>query len=145
MDCSPPGFSVHGISQARILEWGCHFLLQGIFLTQGSNPHLLRWPTVFTNEPPGKPCSRWHTLLSQLQRISIWNLMLLRSNIRLSIIQWHLDIFCRVRVISALMPQLKGILAAQGQACAPGFSCYLHLFPTPALDNPYVISGEGIT
>ena len=23
MDCSPPGFSVHGISQARILEWIC--------------------------------------------------------------------------------------------------------------------------
>ena len=22
----------------------CHFLLQGIFLTQGSSPHLLRWP-----------------------------------------------------------------------------------------------------
>ena len=22
MDCSPPGFSVHGILQARILEWG---------------------------------------------------------------------------------------------------------------------------
>ena len=21
VDCSPPGFSVHGISQARILEW----------------------------------------------------------------------------------------------------------------------------
>ena len=40
MDCSPPGFSVHGISQARILELGCHFLLQGIFLTQGSVPHL---------------------------------------------------------------------------------------------------------
>ena len=35
MDCSPPGFSVHGILQARTLEWGCHFLLQGIFLTQG--------------------------------------------------------------------------------------------------------------
>ena len=28
MDCSPPGFSVHGILQARILEWVCHFLLQ---------------------------------------------------------------------------------------------------------------------
>ena len=28
MDCSPPGSSVHGISQARILEVGCHFLLQ---------------------------------------------------------------------------------------------------------------------
>ena len=22
---------------------GCHFFLQGIFLTQGLNPHLLRW------------------------------------------------------------------------------------------------------
>ena len=22
---------------------GCHFLLQGIFLTQGLNPHLLHW------------------------------------------------------------------------------------------------------
>ena len=41
MDCSPPGSSVHGVSQARILEWGCHFLLQGISLTQGLNPGLL--------------------------------------------------------------------------------------------------------
>ena len=32
--------SVHGISQARILEWVCHLLLQGMFLTQGSNTHL---------------------------------------------------------------------------------------------------------
>ena len=31
MDCSPPGFSVHGILQAGILEWvfPLHFLLQG--------------------------------------------------------------------------------------------------------------------
>ena len=39
MDCSPPGSSVHGILQARILE--CHFLFQGIFLTQGLNLCLL--------------------------------------------------------------------------------------------------------
>ena len=32
--------SVHGILQARILEWGSHFLLQGISLTQGLNPDL---------------------------------------------------------------------------------------------------------
>ena len=31
MDSGPPGSSDHGISQARILELGCHFLLQGIF------------------------------------------------------------------------------------------------------------------
>ena len=41
MDCSPPGSSVLGIFQARILEWVCHFLLQGIFPSQGSNPYLL--------------------------------------------------------------------------------------------------------
>ena len=43
MDCSPPDSSVHGISQATVLEWGCHFLVQGIFPTQGSNLHLLQW------------------------------------------------------------------------------------------------------
>ena len=34
-----------GILQARILEWGCHALLQGIFSTQGLNPGLphFRW------------------------------------------------------------------------------------------------------
>ena len=41
IDCSPPGSSVHGIFLARILDRGCHFLLQGIFPIQGSNLHLL--------------------------------------------------------------------------------------------------------
>ena len=45
MDCSPPGSSVHGISQARILGVVCHFLLQGIFAIQWWNPHLLHWQT----------------------------------------------------------------------------------------------------
>ena len=42
MDCNLPGFSVHGILQARIPEWVCQALLQGILPTQGPNPHLLR-------------------------------------------------------------------------------------------------------
>ena len=54
MDYSLPGSSAHGISQARILGVGCHFLLQGIFLTQGLNPQLLHWQ-VDTAGPPGKP------------------------------------------------------------------------------------------
>ena len=35
----------HGIFQARILEGSCLFLFQGIFPTQGENPHfcLLHW------------------------------------------------------------------------------------------------------
>ena len=41
MDGSLPGSSVHGILQARILEWG-QALLQGILPTQGSKLCLLR-------------------------------------------------------------------------------------------------------
>ena len=39
VNCSPPGSSVHGILQARILGW---VLLQGIFQTHGPNLGLLR-------------------------------------------------------------------------------------------------------
>ena len=37
MDCSPPGSSVHGILQARILEWVVVSSSRGILLTQGLN------------------------------------------------------------------------------------------------------------
>ena len=38
MECSPPGSSVPGIFQPRILEWVAISFLQWIFLTQGLNP-----------------------------------------------------------------------------------------------------------
>ena len=41
MDCNPPGFSVYGIFQARILEWVAISSSRGIFPTQGSNQVLL--------------------------------------------------------------------------------------------------------
>ena len=41
MDCSLPGSSVHGDSPGRNTGVGCHYLLQGIFLTQVSNLCLL--------------------------------------------------------------------------------------------------------
>ena len=40
-DYSPPGSSVHRILQARKLGVACHFLLQEILLTHGSNSSLL--------------------------------------------------------------------------------------------------------
>ena len=40
MDCSPPGFSVHGGSLGRNTGVSCHALLQRIFPTQGQNPAL---------------------------------------------------------------------------------------------------------
>ena len=36
--CDPTDYTVHGILQARILEWVASSLLQGIFPTQQSNP-----------------------------------------------------------------------------------------------------------
>ena len=37
----------------------CHFLLQGIFLTQGWNPHLLYWQAdSLPPVPPGKPMTK---------------------------------------------------------------------------------------
>ena len=41
MDCSLPGSSLHGILQARVLEWVAISFSRGIFPTQGSNPGLL--------------------------------------------------------------------------------------------------------
>ena len=38
---SPPGSSVHGISQVRLLEWVAISSSRGLFMTQGSNVHLL--------------------------------------------------------------------------------------------------------
>ena len=46
IDCSSPGFSVHGIIPGKNTGMGCHFLPQGIFPTQGLNRGLsclLHW------------------------------------------------------------------------------------------------------
>ena len=48
VDCNPPGSSVPWNSPGKNIRVGCHFLLQGIFLTQGSHPpllHRLLWQT----------------------------------------------------------------------------------------------------
>ena len=41
MDYSPPASSVHGDSPGKNTGVGCHFLLQGIFPSQGLDPGLL--------------------------------------------------------------------------------------------------------
>ena len=57
MDCSPPGSSVHGISQARILEWAA------ISFSRGSSPpkdqpsisYVSCTGRLITPDPPEKP------------------------------------------------------------------------------------------
>ena len=62
MDCSPPGSSAHGDSPGKNTGVGCRAPLQGIFPSQGSNPHLLCllcwWVGSLPLAPHGKPCLR---------------------------------------------------------------------------------------
>ena len=58
MDCSPPGSSVRGISQARILQWVAISFSRDL-LDSGIEPATPSSPALqggfFTAEPPGKP------------------------------------------------------------------------------------------
>ena len=70
MNCSSPGSSVHGISSGKNTGVGCHVLLQGIFPTQGLNPHLLcllHWQVgSLPPAPPGKPLVLVQCLFSRI-------------------------------------------------------------------------------
>ena len=53
MDCSPPGPSVHGIFQARVLEWGAiAFSARTVYMTaylphwSKLSPSVSHWPTI---------------------------------------------------------------------------------------------------
>ena len=58
MDYSPPGSSVHGVSQARI-QSGLPFPSPGVLPDPGVRPESPAFPALadgfFTTEPPGKP------------------------------------------------------------------------------------------
>ena len=72
MDYSPPGSSIHGISQARILEW--------VTISFSRESSQLRdWTHVscnadrfFTLEPPWKPKNMFSLLKKKRQFIKVW-------------------------------------------------------------------------
>ena len=81
MDCSLLGSSVHGILQARS-GVGCHALLQRLFPTQGSNPHLFCIGRQFflSLASPGKCVNwihkqMWDTSICQLSRSAPYELL----------------------------------------------------------------------
>ena len=107
VNCRPSGSFVHGILQARILQWhywSCHFFLQGIFLTQGSNPrlsHLLHWQaSSLPLVPPGKPLSHLWCAQPCSTLCSLIDCSLLGSSVheilQASILEW------------VVMPSFKG-------------------------------------
>ena len=72
MDSSPPGSSIHGIFQARILDWVAIFATSGDLPNLGVEPVSLVSPALagkfFTTVPPGSPFHR--LLLLLLSRVS---------------------------------------------------------------------------
>ena len=66
MDCSPPGFSVHGILQARILEWVAIPFSRGVSPTQGLNPGLPHCRQILYH------LSRWSFLIYFKNYVTYW-------------------------------------------------------------------------
>ena len=67
MDCSPPGSSFRGIYfPDKNTGVGFHSLLQGIFHTQGSNPHLYWQADSLPLNHPGSPLILYFVILLQL-------------------------------------------------------------------------------
>ena len=57
MDCSPPGSSIHGIFQARVLEWGA-IAFSNIYYAAAAAASLQSCPTLcdpMDGSPPGSP------------------------------------------------------------------------------------------
>ena len=74
MDCCPSGSSVHGDSPGKNIQVGCPFLLQRIFLTQGSNVHL-KSPALVGRLFTTSTTSDWgssYTLISMSEIEFLW-------------------------------------------------------------------------
>ena len=71
MDCSPPGSSVHGISQASMLKWVAIPFSRRSSQCRGQTQVSCTAGGFFTSESPGKPSCFWILLL--LSRVSrVW-------------------------------------------------------------------------
>ena len=76
VNCSPPGFSVHGILQARMLEWIAMPSSRGFFETQGSNLHFLHWQAgSLALAPSGKPYRGAFAVVQWLSHVWLCNPM----------------------------------------------------------------------
>ena len=127
VDYSPPSSSVHGGAPDKNTGVGCHALLQGIFLTKGSNLcllQLLHWQ-VLSSLPlvlPGKPdCLywspifyfRWEFLLPWPYRWGNWVWKALReSQSDLTIATTHFHHYTILPPSSSVLPEFHQILYA---------------------------------
>ena len=69
MDCSLPGSSIHGIFPGKNTGEGCHFLLHGIFPSQGLNLGLLHCRWVLYRATRGNPTILYRLYFMNLSTI----------------------------------------------------------------------------
>ena len=110
MDYSLPGSSVHGILQARILEWSA---VSSIFPTQGSNPYLLGLLHWQMDSLPLAPSSR------QAYDV-LWSLLIFPG----IMVQWAWRAWDRPLLVPSLPFPL--ILVSLAQTCYLSCLCWLH-------------------
>ena len=129
MDCSPPGSSVHGISQKRILS-GLPFPTPGVLSNPGIEPSTLESPALegefFTAEPPGKPVVRivvvqslspvWLFAISwTAARQASLSFTISQSLLKLTSIEWimpsnHLIICCPLLLLSSIFLHVRLVI-----------------------------------
>ena len=135
MDCSLPGSSVHGILQARMLEWVAMPSSRGSSWTKRSKPHLvglLHWQA--SSIPISPPRKRWSPTIS----FSVWLLKIGPSHIPASqTVCECLQGLSRVSLISQLVWRLY---AALREARASAGS---HLHLTPPYDSAQCFGPRG--
>ena len=92
-ECSPPGYSVHGIFPVKNTGVYCYVLLPEIFPTQGSNPCLLHWQagsSPFSHQ--GSPPEKYFLMFSRNFRspafTAVWGLSASVKNLKK---QWKWD------------------------------------------------------
>ena len=102
MDSSLPSSTVHGIFQARM---GCHFLLQGIFPIQGSNPGLLHCRQTLYHlshqGSPQKPLEKNLLMTSKLNFILLSQLPICLFSCLFSTLIWISNKFSKLLITKA--------------------------------------------
>ena len=72
MDCSPPGSSIHGIFQARVLEWGAiAFSVENKIILTPSTRYQI-WPTVAIVAGEGNGTPLQYSRLENLMDGGAW-------------------------------------------------------------------------
>ena len=103
MDCSPPCSFCLWDFPGKNTGVGCHFLLHGIFLTQGSNLCLLHWQVgSLPLSYQGRPCQLFRCVIKQRYAWFINKLSILKIFF-LSFQQSHKSCFLKSRFLFAFI------------------------------------------